>query len=461
MLLREKVVAIFLLTVGLTLILTSLHFYRELSSQAESGPDDAGGVGAVTGPASPIQTPLIGLLPPVNGITFEEHTGPSRMFKLELRGGVDTSAVTWARVESTLSIPAHKMALLVVDTWIDDLFWCDAYVERNKANYEALWRPAIDKARASGVQVLWMTTAETVELYEDHPARQRMKMTDEEWEAVSKVIPKGPVPVIPNVPPVGMRTQDWERCSLEASERHQRLGLRKPTSTWRKELKRIHPAFRVMDEDGLSTERAEIFAFLFKKGIEVLVFAGGATNMCMIYKDYGAATLCAYYGFKCIMTRRLTTVMTPAQEDPEGLKDAEEQMFAYFERFFGPTMDGVKEFLEQETVIDQDPIIMPLPSFFDKSFASSQLFEFPFTNSYTPEGRKYGRVKGSGAADGRATKPDSEGGGAWSSWLLSPAEVLDMLLGFLTVAGICLAAAYYWWDSLIAAIGASDSKKEG
>ncbi len=33
------------------------------------------------------------------------------------------------------------------------------------------------------------------------------------------------------------------RCSKEAKERHKRTGLMKPTTTWRQELKRIHPAF--------------------------------------------------------------------------------------------------------------------------------------------------------------------------------------------------------------------------
>jgi hypothetical protein len=44
----------------------------------------------------------------------------------------------------------------------------------------------------------------------------------------------------------------------------------------------VHPA------DGISGERAEIFADLKRRGVELLVFAGGSTNMCVIYKDYGA-----------------------------------------------------------------------------------------------------------------------------------------------------------------------------
>ncbi len=225
----------------------------------------------------------------------------------------DTLGHTIWQVETTsLVLPAEHACLLLCDVW--DCHWCRGAVERLAVlvpQYNAL----VNVARQRGMRVIH-SPSETMGFYADHPARLRMVNLPAISLPEQRLLPDPPLPI-----------QD-EDGGCDTGERD-----------WSKAWTRQHPGVEIDPQwDGISEDIHEIYSFLQQNAIELVIFAGIHTNMCVLNRPFGLKNL-ARLGIPAAFVRDLTDAMyNPALPPYVAHDEGTRLVIEYIEKFWCATI---------------------------------------------------------------------------------------------------------------------------
>jgi nicotinamidase-related amidase len=223
---------------------------------------------------------------------------------------------SWMPTTITRDFDASKVALLICDMW--DKHWSKGATERVE-----ILVPKIDKAvsaaRQRGITIVH-APSETIDFYENHPARARA-------EAIHLV--NLPVALPPRYPPLPIDDSDGgSDTNVDGSEkpndpvwRHQHLGIRIDEK-----------------EDYISDLGSEVYALFKQKGITTMIVVGVHTNMCVLNRSFGIKQMLAW-GIDVVLVRDLTDAMyNPAMPPYVSHDEGTRLVIGYIEKFLCPTI---------------------------------------------------------------------------------------------------------------------------
>ena len=199
-------------------------------------------------------------------------------------------------VRGEMTIDPEKTAVVVIDMW--DRHWCETFTQRS-AEMIPQMNLTLDACRNLGIQVVF-APAEVVNFYSSTPQRQAMV-----------AIPDYPLP--PTVsfnPPSPPQPIDHCEC-----------GPDQPCPVayvWTRQ----HSDLRIEAEDliGNCTYARELLNLCQDRGINTLLYAGVASNMCVLYRPFGIINM-KRYGMDAIVIGDLVKAITANGIGPNGQPD--------------------------------------------------------------------------------------------------------------------------------------------
>jgi nicotinamidase-related amidase len=234
----------------------------------------------------------------------------SRVLRLPLRSRVEAfkGSGVWEEVHFERDLPIAETAVLICDMW--DNHWCKG-AARRVGELVKVMAPAIDQARAGGVQIIH-APSEVMDFYKDYPQRKKML-----------ALPKAPLPVECNLTDPALPVENG--CDTSAD---------KFFKAWTRE----HAGLSIGPDDAISDQGTEIYSLLQKKGIGNLLVMGVHTNVCVLKRSFAIRQM-SKWGIRCVLVRDLTDTMydpkTPpyvAHEQGTGL------VVEHIEKYWCPTM---------------------------------------------------------------------------------------------------------------------------
>ena len=228
----------------------------------------------------------------------------------------------WNDIIIQETIPTDKIAICICDMW--DQHWSTGATER-VAQLAVKINEVVNAARSKGIQIIH-APSETLDFYENSPARKRLLISDQKelkklrkW-FLSFKFPKKKLPI---------------DHSGGGSDTPQVDRYKPNTLVWKRQIATIE-----IDEtvDGISDSGAEIYKFLKAKGIEYYFIMGVHTNMCVLGRSFGIKQM-SKAGFKVALVRDLTDAMyNPAQIPYVSHEAGTALVCDYIEKFYCPSM---------------------------------------------------------------------------------------------------------------------------
>ena len=237
-------------------------------------------------------------------------------FRLNLRRRVlrpdARGCAGWEIEERTETVPADRIALLLCDVW--DHHWCRGAEMRLEAMIPRM-NAAVRAARDRGAMILH-APSDTMDFYEESPARRRMK----DYPRT-----EAPAPLDLPDPPLPLDDSDG--------------GCDSGETPWHKAWGRQHPGIEIdPDRDGISDSGEEIYSFLRHRGIAMLLVMGVHTNMCVLRRPFGIKAM-VRWGVPVALVRDLTdTMYHPARPPYVSHEEGTRLVVEYVEKFWCPTL---------------------------------------------------------------------------------------------------------------------------
>jgi hypothetical protein len=182
-------------------------------------------------------------------------------------------------IESRQRVDPRRVGIVVIDLW--EYHWCVTCTQR-AASMAPRMNRAFDGARELGMQIVFAPTSGIVS-FEDWPQRKAVKaMPDHRWPPLSEIRLKagggcgGPCMCGPGID-----------CKLN-------YGMRA-----------LVPELRIDERDLIAWGTREMYNICRERGLTHLIYAGIATNMCVVGKPEAAGTM-SRMGIKCMVSRDLT-----------------------------------------------------------------------------------------------------------------------------------------------------------
>jgi nicotinamidase-related amidase len=211
----------------------------------------------------------------------------TRVMRLPLRTRVEAfkGSGVWEEVHFERELPIAETAVLICDMW--DNHWCKGAAQRVGELVKTM-APAIDQARAGGVQIIH-APSEVMDFYKDYPQRRMML-----------ALPKVSLPVECNLtdPPLPVENG----CDTSAD---------KFFKAWTRE----HPGLSIGPDDAISDQGTEIYSLLQKRGIGNLLVMGVHTNVCVLKRSFAIRQM-SKWGIRCVLVRDLTDTMYDPKTPP-------------------------------------------------------------------------------------------------------------------------------------------------
>ena len=210
------------------------------------------------------------------------------------------------------TLPASHAALLLCDVW--DHHWCRGAERRLDAMIPRM-NEVVNAARNRGVLILH-SPSETMDFYEGHPARARMK---------NLPVADLPDPLDLPDPPLPIDDSDG--------------GCDTGETPWHKAWSRQHPGIEIDEgRDGISDSAPEIYSFLQTEGIRRLLVMGVHTNMCVLHRPFGIKAM-TRWGIPVALVRDLTdTMYNPAMRPYVSHEEGTRLVVEYVEKYWCPTL---------------------------------------------------------------------------------------------------------------------------
>jgi nicotinamidase-related amidase len=217
---------------------------------------------------------------------------------------------------STERLDPRNVGIVVVDMW--NYHWCRTCLPRAGALVPRM-NAAFDRARSLGMQVIFLPT-DVILAYEFYPQRQAVL-----------ALPQQPLPQRLKINPPNAIYPDYRYCECGPGPQClQNYGWTAMNAT-----------LQVRDNDLIANGEHEVYNICVARGLKHLLYAGIATNICLLGKP-GAASNMIRDGMKCMFARDLTDAMSTYDLERGYTPDqGTEQAIAAIERSAMPSVDFV------------------------------------------------------------------------------------------------------------------------
>ncbi len=183
------------------------------------------------------------------------------------------------RRETTMVLPIAQTALVLVDTW--DNHFILSWLERAEQTMRDAVVPALNGARSAGLTVIHAPSPRVTPSYSEHMARHLPVGTGE----------------APDWPPADFRARQGEHAAFR--------GPRAQPPAVPDVVIGMSPMIDVRDDEELLETGDQLHALCEKRGIVHLIYAGFATNWCILGRNYGMRAMAAR-GYNLILLRDAT-----------------------------------------------------------------------------------------------------------------------------------------------------------
>ncbi|MDP6115393.1 MAG: cysteine hydrolase family protein [Planctomycetota bacterium] len=211
-----------------------------------------------------------------------------RYFQDSTPEGTPCVESNFIRREIDMPLPHEQTALVLVDLW--NIHFIESWLERAKRVMEEKVLPMIEAARKAGMLVVHAPSPPVAAQYPEHRP---------------EVPPKPVMPTVgPDWPPSEFRARqgDYE-AYLGPRSQPPGIGFR-----WNpmKDQLNISPSVEVVEGEPVISDAHELHHVLARHEILHLVYAGFATNWCLVGRDYGIRNMCGH-GYNIVALREATT----------------------------------------------------------------------------------------------------------------------------------------------------------
>lgn len=229
-------------------------------------------------------------------------------------------------VERREKVDPRHVGIVVIDLW--EYHWCMTCTQRVASMVPRMNR-AFEGARELGMQIIFAPTTGIVS-FEDWPQRKAVKaLSDYDWPPMSEVKLKagggcgGPCMCGPGID-----------CKLN-------YGMRG-----------MAPELRIDERDLIAWGTREMYNICRARGLTHLIYAGTATNMCVVGKPEAAGTM-SRLGINCMVARDLTDSFGyPPKESQQGSLE-------FIESQGVPTIDVI-DILREQHLWDDSAAVDPV-----------------------------------------------------------------------------------------------------
>lgn len=183
------------------------------------------------------------------------------------------------RRETDMSLPVEQTALVLVDTW--DNHFITSWLERAVTVMREAVVPALEAARSTRMLVVHAPSPRVTPSYPGHMARHRTVVAD-----------------APSWPPAAFHARQGQFEAFRGP-RAQPPGVPDVTIG-------MSPLIDVRDNEELLETGEQLHELCEKREILHLIYAGFATNWCILGRNYGMRAMAAR-GYNLILLREATT----------------------------------------------------------------------------------------------------------------------------------------------------------
>jgi nicotinamidase-related amidase len=209
-------------------------------------------------------------------------TLPVRYYQDSTPVGVPCREENFERREIDMDLPVEQTALVLIDLWHNHFI--DSWIERAGKVLREQVLPAIDAARLAGLPIIHAPCPEVAAQYDQ----------------LGIHAPPEPSRPAPEWPPQEFRRREGEWHAYRGP-REQEPGIRDI-----REDRRVSDVVEVRPDDIVIATGEQLHTWLASKGILHIIFAGFATNWCIINRDYGVRAM-RNRGYNTILLRDATT----------------------------------------------------------------------------------------------------------------------------------------------------------
>jgi nicotinamidase-related amidase len=230
---------------------------------------------------------------------------------LKLRSRVEPfkGSGAWREIDFKERFPVNSTAIVICDMW--DKHWCSGATARVQV-LAAKMAPLIDKARASGIQIIH-APSETVDFYSQYPQRIRILGVPVTAPPPGLDLPNPPLPI------------DDKDGGCDTGE------------SFYKAWSRENSAISITGDDVVSADGKEIYSFLVQRGIKNLLIMGVHANMCILGRSFAIKQM-TKWGIRCVLVRDLTDAMYNPKDRPYvSHEQGTELVIEYIEAYWCPS----------------------------------------------------------------------------------------------------------------------------
>jgi nicotinamidase-related amidase len=195
------------------------------------------------------------------------------------------------------SLPADSVALVLVDLW--DRIYVASHLERARGITREVIASLADAFRNVGAAVVHAPCPSVAEQFPEFRFNKEISASTGEpadW------------------PPADFRNKRGEYAEFA-------LPSEPATPEYDAAIqeRKMSPLIDVRKPDVVVANGPEMHAFLKDRGVLWLFYCGFATNVCVLFRDYGMVAMARQYGYEVILVRDATTGIETA-ETADGLK---------------------------------------------------------------------------------------------------------------------------------------------
>ncbi len=227
-------------------------------------------------------------------------------------------------VEAEFDLDPKETALVLVDVWGGHHI--KSHFERTGRIMAERIRPCIEAARTDGISVIYSPSPDVARLY---PQWNR-------YAGAAEIDPSENAPD-DDWPPPQYRRSEGKYSTLRRPDNEKMAGYDGPLPDWW-HIKDIASSIAPNREDFVIATGDQLHRLLRHRGLLHLVYAGFATNICVVYRDYGLQAMRGR-GYSPTLLRDCTTAIETRATFPD--LALTKSVIADLERWF-PTTESTE-----------------------------------------------------------------------------------------------------------------------
>jgi nicotinamidase-related amidase len=210
---------------------------------------------------------------------------PCRYYRVYTDPDVPCVEANFHHVERSLPIPVEQAALVLVDVW--STHYIDSWLQRAGEVTRSQIVPLLEAARRVGMTIVHAPSPQVAKKYGAPPsAPVASRRSPDDW------------------PPAEFRGL-YRAGAYAAFGRNSEPRLQEALARYVDDLKIAEPALP-REGEPVIRDGAQLHALAAERQILHLLYAGFATNWCVMYRDYGMLAM-SQLGYNLILVRDATT----------------------------------------------------------------------------------------------------------------------------------------------------------